>query len=148
MDGVPAGDPAGVGVAARIRALPRNGTYATSECAHMLCREPATAFLLFDPRVATAWLVNAEGTASRGLPMCTAHADRFRPPVGWDLSDQRSPLEREASGGAAVSSGPEAASPDPDGSGNSRSGDTPAAAEPIPTPLLSRAFRTTSQALT
>ena len=111
----------------------------------MLCREPATALLLFDPRVATAWLVNAEGTAPRGLPMCTSHADRFRPPVGWVLSDQRSPREREAHGG---SGGPEAASPDPDGSGMSQSGDAPAVAEPIPTPLLSRAFRTTSQALT
>lgn len=114
----------------------------------MLCRAPATAYLLFDPRVATAWLVDVEGNAPRGLPMCTAHADRFRPPMGWDLSDQRSPVEQRVVGGAAGSSGPESASSGPDGSGNSASGDTPAVAEPMPTPLLSRAFRTTSQALT
>jgi len=148
MDGVLATDPAGVGVAARIRALTRNGTSEAGECAHMLCREPAAAFLLFDPRVATAWLVDVAGTTPRGLPMCTAHADRFRPPMGWDLSDQRSPVEQRVVGGAAGSSGPEATAPGPDGSENSRSGDSPAVAEPIPTPLLSRAFRTTSQALT
>ena len=148
MDGVPAGDPAGVGAAARVREFPRNGVSEAVECAHMLCREPATALLLFDPRVATAWLIDVDGTAPGGLSMCTAHADRFRPPVGWVLSDQRSPIEREAPAGAAGSSGPAATSSSPDDVGNFRSGDAPAVAEPIPTPLLSRAFRTTAQALT
>lgn len=148
MDGVLAGDPAGVGVAARVRAFPRDGVSEAVECAHMLCRGPATALLLFDPRVATAWLVDAEGAVPRGLPMCTAHADRFRPPVGWVLSDQRSPFAREAPAGAFGATGSEAASSGPDSPGNSRSGDSPAVAEPLPTPLLSRAFRTTAQALT
>ena len=148
MDGVLAGDPAGIGAAARVTALPRNGASARIACAHMLCREPATAFLLFDPRVATAWLVDAEGTVPRGLPMCTAHADRFRPPVGWAISDQRSPGDSRAPVGAAGSNGPEAASSDPDAAGTPGGDDAPAVAEPIPTPLLSRAFRTTSQVLT
>ncbi|MCY3785114.1 MAG: hypothetical protein OXG47_00100 [bacterium] len=146
MDGVLVGDPAGVGVAARIPAFPRNGAAEASECAHMLCREAATAVLLFDPRVATAWLVNVEGAAPRGLPMCTSHAGRFRPPVGWVLSDQRSPSAREPSGGAEPA-GPEAAPAGPDGAALPP-GDAAEEAEPIPTPLLSRAFRTTSQVST
>ena len=148
MDGVPSGDPAGVGAAAHVREFPRNGVSEAVACAHMLCREPVTARLLFDPRVTTAWLTDADGAVPRGLPMCTVHADRFRPPVGWVLSDQRTPIEREAPAGAAGSSGPEATSSGPDVPANSRSGDAPAVAEPIPTPLLSRAFRATAQALT
>lgn len=148
MDGVLAGDPAGVGVAARVREFPRDRVSEAVECAHMLCRGPATALLLFDPRVATAWLIDVDGAVPRGLPMCTAHADRFRPPVGWVLSDQRSPIDQKAPAGAAGSSGPEAMSSGPDAPRNSRSGDAPAVAEPIPTPLLSRAFRTTAQTLT
>lgn len=150
MDGVPAGDPAGVGAAARLRAVPRNGSSETVECAHMLCREPATALLLFDPRVATAWLVDAAGSAPSGLPMCTARADRFRPPVGWVLSDQRTPVERTepAAADAAGAAGPEAPPSGADAAGNDTDDDSPAVAEPIPTPLLSRAFRTTAQVLT
>ena len=113
----------------------------------MLCRGPATALLLFDPRVATAWLVDVEGAVPRGLPMCTAHADRFRPPVGWVLSDQRSPLEQQALAGAAGAIESEAVPSGPGSPGDSHTGGAPAEAEPLPTPLLSRAFRTTEQAL-
>ena len=152
MDGVPAGDPAGVGAAARLRAVPRNGSSETVECAHMLCRQPATALLLFDPRVATAWLVDAAGSAPSGLPMCTARADRFRPPVGWVLSDQRTPVERTEPADASGPAGPEAPQSGADAAGgapgSATGDDSPAVAEPIPTPLLSRAFRTTAQVLT
>lgn len=146
MDGVPAGDPAGVGVARRVRSFPRNGSTEAMGCAHMLCREPAVALLLFDPRVATAWLVDIEGTAPRGLAMCATHADRFRPPVGWVLSDQRSPVEQDALPRTAGST-EEAAPSGSDSSADAATSEAPAEAEPLPTPLLSRAFRTTEQAL-
>lgn len=112
----------------------------------MLCREPAMALLMFDPRVATAWLVDTEGTALRGLPMCVTHADRFRPPVGWVLSDQRSPVEPDAL--PTIAGSTEAAAPSgSDSSGDGATSEAPAETEPPPTPLLSRAFRTTEQAL-
>lgn len=112
----------------------------------MLCREPATALLLFDPRVATAWLVDADDAPPTGLPMCRSHADRFRPPVGWALSDQRSPVE---DGLVARVGTPAADSPSPDDPAAADSEEQGAETEEdqAPTPLLSRAFRTTAQAL-
>lgn len=122
---------------------PRNGAAEAVACAHMLCPEPATALLLFDARVTAAWLVDLEGRAWRGLPLCAAHANRFRPPVGWILSDQRSPSRRKRSG----SEGPPVSEPAASGADSSDDSapDEPApAAEPAPTPLLTRAFRTTA----
>ena len=107
----------------------------------MLCPESATALLLFDARVTAAWLVDLEGKAWRGLPMCWAHANRFRPPVGWVLSDQRSRINRQRSGtGGSPASQPRDAEPADD----SQPEDPPPAREPAPTPLLTRAFRTTA----
>ena len=114
-------------------------------CAHMLCPEPATALLLFDARVTAAWLVDLEGKAWRGLPMCWAHANRFRPPVGWVLSDQRSRTTRQRPGTEA-SPAPQPAAGDGEPAGDSQPDDPSSAREPAPTPLLTRAFRTTAQA--
>ena len=111
----------------------------------MLCPEPATALLLFDARVTAAWLMDLEGRAWRGLPMCSAHANRFRPPVGWVLSDQRSRIGRQRSG-TDGSSVPEPVAPGADTAEDSPPEDPPPAREPAPTPLLTRAFRTTAQA--
>ena len=105
----------------------------------MLCPEPATALLLFDARVTTAWLVDLEGEAWRGLPMCRAHADRFRPPLGWALSDPRRRTAPKRSGAEA------SPVPQPMASDAEPVGD-PTPDDPAPTPLLSRAFRTTAQA--
>ena len=136
MDGAhPRGGAAAV-APERSPASSRNGGNEAIGCAHMLCPEPATALLLFDARVTAAWLLDLEGRAWRGLPMCPAHANRFRPPVGWVLSDQRSRAGRQRS-----------EAPDP--AGSSRPSDTSPSDEPsddpAPTPLLSRAFRTTAQ---
>lgn len=109
----------------------------------MLCPEPATALLLFDARVTAAWLVDFEGRAWRGLPMCSAHADRFRPPVGWVLSDQRSPSRRQRSADQGSSASEPAAS-GAEYADDSGSGEPAAAPVPAPTPLLTRAFRTTA----
>ncbi|MDE0195191.1 MAG: hypothetical protein OXP08_06525, partial [bacterium] len=97
---------------------PHNGAPEAVGCAHMLCPESATALLLFDARVTAAWLMDFEGRAWRGLPMCSAHADRFRPPVGWVLSDQRSPSRPQRSAGA--------------GGGGGGAGAPPAGAPPAP----------------
>jgi len=109
----------------------------------MLCPEPATALLLFDARVTAAWLVDLEGKAWRGLPMCAAHADRFRPPVGWILSDQRSPSRRQRSAGEASPASEPAASA-VESEDDPAAGEPAPAREPAPTPLLTRAFRTTA----
>ena len=101
-------------------------------CAYMLCREQATALVLFDSRVATAWLVDVAVRDTHGLPMCTPHAERFRAPLGWVVSDERSPPD------IAPPAAPESMVPVPV---------EPVEDAPPPTPLLARAFRTTAQTL-
>lgn len=139
MDAIRSGG-GGAAVATGPSAAPtHNGARDAVGCAHLLCPEPATALLLFDPRVATAWLVDLEGEAWHGLPMCPKHADRFRPPVGWVLSDQRSRTDRQLHGAeGSPAPQPAARHAEPDA-------DPLPVPEPVPTPLLSRAFRTTAQ---
>ncbi|MCY4631162.1 MAG: hypothetical protein OXE75_09830 [bacterium] len=144
MDGIHPGGGAAAIVTEPAVTSARNGARDAIGCAHMLCPEPATALLLFDARVTAAWLVDIEGRAWRGLPMCSAHANRFRPPVGWVLSDQRSRANRQRSG--TESSAPEPAPSVTEPADGSRPEDPPPAPEPAPTPLLTRAFRTTAQA--
>lgn len=146
--GLPSGGASGGAVAAgRTTLVCRNGPDEVVGCAHMLCPEPATTLLLFDARVTAAWLVDLEGGAWRGLPMCGAHANRFRPPVGWTLSDQRSRTNRQRSG-AEGSSRSEPVVRNGEPAGDSRPDDPLPAAEPPPTPLLMRAFRTTARVST
>ena len=145
MDGIRPGGGAAAIATGRAVASPRGGGREVVGCAHMLCPEPATALLLFDARVTAAWLVDLEGRAWRGLPMCWAHANRFRPPVGWVLSDQRSRSNRQRSGTEGLPAAQPAAR-DAEPADDSESDDPPPAREPAPTPLLTRAFRTTAQA--
>ena len=148
MDGIHPGGGAAAIATGNAVAPPHNGAPEVVRCAHMLCPEPATALLVFDARVTAAWLMDLEGRAWRGLPMCSAHADRFRPPVGWVLSDQRSPSRRQRSAGVgAPAPEPEvsgAESADDSGSGDEAPPREAPAREPAPTPLLTRAFRTTA----
>ena len=144
MDGIHPGGGAAAAVTEPAVTSARNGARDAIGCAHMLCPEPATALLLFDARVTAAWLVDIEGRAWRGLPMCSAHANRFRPPVGWVLSDQRSRADRQRSG--TESPPPEPAPSITEPADGSRPEDPSPAPEPAPTPLLTRAFRTTAQA--
>lgn len=148
MDGDRSGDPAG----ARVAELLHSREQESIVCAHMLCRRPASAVMLFDPRVATAWLIDVGGPASSGLPMCAGCAGRFRAPMGWVLSDQR-----RGTGSVASSDPARTPESDPAPPGEEDAADVPgddglvddgpAEPEPAPTPLLSRAFRTTAQAL-
>lgn len=143
MDGIrPAGGAAAIATG-NVVTPPGNGAPEAVGCAHMLCPEPATALLLFDARVTAAWLVDLEGRAWRGLPMCAAHADRFRPPVGWILSDQRSPSRRQRSGREASPASEPVASA-AGSADDSADGEPAPDREPAPTPLLTRAFRTTA----
>ena len=146
MNGVRAAGPTPDATGGRPAELPRNRMPDSIDCAHMLCGEPATAVLLFDPRVATAWLVDVDGASPTGLRICAGHADRFRAPVGWVLSDQRTPTAADAEQTAGGLPVPDPAPEGGEGAGESQPDDIPAA-EPAPTPLLSRAFRTTAQAL-
>jgi hypothetical protein len=143
MDGVRSGDPTG----ARVAELLHSQAHESIGCAHMLCRQPATAVLLFDPRVATAWLIDVGGPASSGLPMCAGHSGRFRAPVGWVLSDQRRGTGSVASSDPSGMPESDSVTPGENDAGDMPADDTPPEPEPAPTPLLSRAFRTTAQAL-
>lgn len=143
MDGIHPGGGAAAIATGNAVAPPHNGAQEAAGCAHMLCPESATALLLFDARVTAAWLMDFEGRAWRGLPMCSAHANRFRPPVGWVLSDQRSPSRPRRSAGEGSPASEPAAS-GAESADDSGSGDDAPAREPAPTPLLTRAFRTTA----
>ena len=132
MDGDSAPDPGVSGTAAIVSKAPRHAERTPVPCAYMLCREQATALVLFDSRVATAWLVDVAGRDTHGLSMCTPHAERFRAPLGWVVSDERSPPD------IAPPAAPESIVPVPV---------EPVEDAPPPTPLLARAFRTTAQTL-
>ena len=145
MDGIHPGGGAAAIAAGRTTSPSRNGAHEVVGCAHMLCPEPATALLLFDARVTAAWLVDLEGRAWRGLPMCWVHANRFRPPVGWVLSDQRSRTNRQRPG-TQESPASQSTAQGAESADDSQPDDSPPARRPAPTPLLTRAFRTTAQA--
>lgn len=116
-----------------------------------MCTELATAGLGYDVPGTRAWLYDLDAATIAGtsrqrdmiMPLCRAHADRIKVPVGWELDDQRAP-EPEAvvapsELSAAESAGPlfaprsrpepsEMPQPEPE-------------REPAPPSLLERAFR-------
>ena len=63
-------------------------------CSRVNCGERATALLLYDPRGAEAWLRDRDpiGDRSQGIILCGGHADRATVPLGWTLTDERSPV--------------------------------------------------------
>lgn len=56
------------------------------------CAAPATSVLSFDYEARRVWLVDYSAPIEKGTgyPLCETHGGRFTPPVGWQLSDQRS----------------------------------------------------------
>jgi hypothetical protein len=66
----------------------------TMVCSRVNCGERATALLLYDPRGAEAWLRDRDpiGDRSQGIILCGGHADRATVPLGWTLTDERSPV--------------------------------------------------------
>lgn len=55
------------------------------------CQAPAAARMTFDYDERSVWLfeLDAETEASGGYALCTSHADRMTPPLGWTLTDRR-----------------------------------------------------------
>lgn len=65
----------------------------TMVCSRVDCAERATALLVYDPRSAAAWMRDRDPVADRGqgISFCGVHADRATVPMGWTLTDERSP---------------------------------------------------------
>ena len=64
-------------------------------CAAMTCvrcSSNSTSCLTYAYERREAWLVDSEGSILPGTryPLCTTHADRVTPPLGWILHDRRS----------------------------------------------------------
>lgn len=55
------------------------------------CSQPADAWMTFDYELRHIEIVTLREDWDRfgGYAMCDLHADRLRPPVGWDLTDVR-----------------------------------------------------------
>ncbi|MCL1587140.1 MAG: hypothetical protein M3092_01895 [Actinomycetia bacterium] len=55
------------------------------------CTGRATALLSYDHAAAEAYLDDATGDEPvyRGMLLCSLHAGRFTPPIGWDVVDRR-----------------------------------------------------------
>ncbi len=55
------------------------------------CSTPASSVMSFDYDDRAVWLVELEGQPElgKGYSLCTRHADRLTPPLGWTLTDRR-----------------------------------------------------------
>ncbi|MBA2338341.1 MAG: DUF3499 family protein [Acidimicrobiia bacterium] len=55
------------------------------------CPDPAGALMWFSYRERTAWLRDLDASFDRFVdyPLCRTHGDRFAPPSGWRLNDDR-----------------------------------------------------------
>ena len=74
---------------ARVRAIARA---AGRTCSRPSCDTPAAATLVFSYVDQVARLVDLlDQREPQTYDLCPAHADRTRPPVGWELSDTRPP---------------------------------------------------------
>jgi hypothetical protein len=45
--------------------------------------------MTFDYDARAVWLLEVEMTDGGGYALCTSHADRMTPPLGWTLTDRR-----------------------------------------------------------
>ena len=55
------------------------------------CSAPSVALMTFDYDARAVWLneFESEPERSHGYALCTPHADRMTPPLGWTLTDRR-----------------------------------------------------------
>ena len=55
------------------------------------CQAPAAALMTFDYEERSVWLseLDSKGERGGGYALCTSHADRMTPPLGWTLTDRR-----------------------------------------------------------
>ena len=64
-----------------------------------MCTETATAGLGYEVPQTRAWLYDLDAATIAGtsrqrdviVPLCRAHADRIKVPVGWEFVDRRAP---------------------------------------------------------
>ena len=113
-------------------------------CARTTCGARASAILLINARDLSAEIVDIrEDTGIAGVPLCRAHADSLAVPLGWTLSDMRSPVEDFEPELVLIdddASGPPEAFRLPDREEAALEDMEDAAVGEVP-PLLSRAFR-------
>ena len=55
------------------------------------CPTPAAALMMFDYAERAVWLteLDRDPREAKAYPLCTPHADRLTPPLGWTLTDRR-----------------------------------------------------------
>ncbi|MGA9598424.1 MAG: DUF3499 family protein [Acidimicrobiia bacterium] len=60
------------------------------------CASPAESVMSFDYATRAMWLTDISSSLEpgTGYPMCALHAARLGAPVGWTLTDRRSPMAR------------------------------------------------------
>lgn len=80
----------------------RLGPYVRAAMTCVRCSSNSTSCLTYAYERREAWLVDSKGSPAPGTryPLCTVHADRVTPPVGWVLHDRRSQPTLFASGPA------------------------------------------------
>jgi len=65
------------------------GMVRSGHCARPGCGEPATGLLSYDYESSTVWLDDVAEIDGTSWPLCTAHADGLKVPVGWACEDRR-----------------------------------------------------------
>lgn len=64
-------------------------------CSHAGCPTPAAATLAFDYGTRRVWLHDLPDPPDpASYDLCSHHADRFRPPRGWEVEDRRATMDR------------------------------------------------------
>lgn len=64
------------------------------ECAKLACREPAAATVALRYRDRLLWIAGLLPERDPNLiDLCVAHADSMVAPYGWELIDERHPIE-------------------------------------------------------
>ena len=58
-------------------------------CGRPGCTEQATATFTFNSKHQTVWLDHLGQSPASAGHLCQRHADRLRPPRGWQLHDRR-----------------------------------------------------------
>lgn len=55
------------------------------------CSTPASSLMTFqyDERAVSLTELETDPVAAHGYALCTSHADRMTPPLGWTLTDRR-----------------------------------------------------------
>lgn len=76
-------------------------------CSHAACRWPAIATLYFDYGSRRSWIEDLRSHPDpASYDLCSVHAGRFRPPMGWETEDRRRVGGDAGAGVAAVAGSP------------------------------------------